>query len=141
MGEDGSEDMEDENSEQQFNDKGDNDMEDAGSDYGGEYDQEVEEEEDAMTTLKKKGKKGDKDDIYAGYDDFAHLLENDNEKPDKSTKELTKKVEKKTFNDFEAAQHRFINKKTGNIPDTATLDSRRSAFEFRKEKIERKQNN
>lgn len=60
-------------------DYGDEEQEDD-NEYGEEYDQEVEEEQQAQNNKRDK-KKGKKDaPTYASYEDFAHLLEEDDKK-------------------------------------------------------------
>ena len=88
-------------------------MDDPGSDYGQEYDSEIEEQEEAETSKKKKKVKGD-DKGFASYEDFAHLLEEGVEEDKKQSKEKVF-LKKRTFNEFSAAQHRFT-KKTGSGP-------------------------
>ena len=120
-------DGEDDDSEAEFGSQ-----EDMGSDYGDEYDEEVQQEEQAKSN-KKKGKK-EKDEEGAGfadYEDFAHLLEEDAEKAldDKEKKFLRKR----TFNNFEAAQHRFMKKSKNNVSDKE-IKSRRFGYEQRMDK-------
>jgi len=68
-------------------------------DYGDEYGDEVQEEEEAQVNKKKKVK-GDGDG-FASYEDFAQLLDEDAEKQvDNKEKQFLKK---RTYNNFEAA--------------------------------------
>lgn len=87
-------------------------MDDPGSDYGQEYDSEIEEQEEAENSKKKKVKGDDKG--FASYEDFAHLLEEGVEEDKKQSKEKGF-LKKRTFNEFSAAQHRFT-KKIGSGP-------------------------
>ena len=101
-------------SEQEMSDDSNNGIvDDPGSDYGQEYDEEIEEQEEAETSKKKKKVKGD-DAGFASYEDFAHLLEEGVEEDKKQSKEKGF-LKKRTFNEFNAAAHRFT-KKAGSEP-------------------------
>lgn len=84
---------------------------DEGSDYGDEYDQEIEEEKEAKFK-KDKGNKKTKDgeDMFASYEDFAHLLEEGAEKSEKKKDKKDKKPEnkKRNFTSFDRAQKKYI---------------------------------
>ena len=96
-------------------------LDDPGSDYGQEYDSEIEEQEEAENSKKKKNVKGDGAG-FASYEDFAHLLEEGVEEDKKQSKEKGF-LKKRTFNEFSAAQHRFAKKIKGG-PDAEVKQQR-----------------
>lgn len=75
----------------------------------------MEEEQQQQTFKAKAGKKKSNDPMndFASYDDFAHLLEED----DKAVKDKQFTGAKRNLSNFEYAQKRFVNKKLGKGPN------------------------